>query len=156
MSKWLPRRLRLFYRKAFREYLLLTNTAAAVLIGGCGDYLEQRLERVKPNDWYRTGRFCALGLIFGPLEHTWYTLLDRRLPGTSHKTVFTKVLVDEAIMTPPLYCIFYPSLALLEGKSRREALQELRAKFWPTFKVACTPFTELHAIIKSQCMQGSW
>ena len=139
MSKWLPRRLRLFYRRAFREHLLLTNTFAAVLIGGCGDYLEQRLERVKPNDWQRTARFCALGLVFGPLEHGWYMLLDRLWPGTSHKAVIVKVLVDEVVFTPPLYGIFYPGLALLEGKSRREALQELRTKFWPTVKVECAP-----------------
>ena len=132
------RRLRLLYRRAFREHLLLTNTVASIFIGGLGDYIEQRLERIKPNDWRRTGRFCIMGLTLGPLEHFWYMLLDRLMPGTTHKIVAMKVIVDEIVYTPPLYFIFYPGMALMEGRSRREAMQELRAKFWPTVKVAYT------------------
>jgi len=107
--------------------------------------VEQRLERIKSNDWRRTGRFCILGLTLGPLEHFWYMLLDRMLPGTSHKMVGMKVIVDEVVYTPPLYCIFYPGLALMEGRTRHEAMQELREKFWPTVKVDCTLLNCKHA-----------
>ena len=135
----------MFYRRAFKEHLLLTNTVASIFIGGCGDYVEQRLERIQSNDWRRTGRFCILGLTLGPLEHFWYMLLDRMLPGTSHKMVGMKVIVDEVVYTPPLYCIFYPGMALMEGRTRHEAMQELREKFWPTVKVDCMLLNCKHA-----------
>ena len=132
--KWLPRGVRKIQRKAFREHLLLTNTILTITLDALGDYLEQRRERIYPNDWGRTSRMGSIGLLFGPLYHYWYVFLDRKFPGKGLRNITYKIALDEAV-SPLVYSIFFPSVALMEGKSLRVAAAELKAKLWPTVKV---------------------
>jgi len=91
----------------FSRHLLLANTSIACLIDGLGDYLEQKLEGAECLDGARTARFASLGLLFGPWEHYWYRILDSRLPGKASRVVACKVLLDQFLMSPAEYAVFY-------------------------------------------------
>ena len=47
-----------------------------------------------------------IGLAFGPVNHFWYSLLDRILPQITKKTVFKKILLDQSIFGPVCVCVF--------------------------------------------------
>jgi len=95
------------FNTIFKRHLLFANTCISCAIDGLGDYLEQKLEGVEHVDKHRTARFASLGLVFGPWEHYWYRLLDTWLPGRAAKMVVRKVLLDEFVMSPFEYVVFY-------------------------------------------------
>ena len=41
-----------------------------------------------------------LGLCLGPIDHFWYTILDKFLPAATAINVGRKVLLDQLIMAP--------------------------------------------------------
>ena len=95
-------------RAAFSRYLLLTNIALSGATDGAGDILEQRtVERSRAHDWPRTARMAIIGLAFGPLDHYWYRLLDRYLPGRTPRLVVAKVMADMVLMGPVSIVLFY-------------------------------------------------
>lgn len=73
-----------------------------------------------------------------------YKWLDGRYVGTASKIVVKKLLLDQFVMTPPLYVIFYVTMSFMEGKA--DLLAECRQKFLPTFWVS--PHNFSHAVIK--------
>ena len=62
-----------------------------------------------------------------------YKWLDGRYVGAGAKIVTKKLILDQFVMTPPVYVIFYASMSLMEGKS--DLLAECKQKFIPTFLV---------------------
>ena len=97
----------MLFNAIFKRHLLAANTLLSCAIDGLGDYLEQKVEGAEQVDKYRTARFASLGLVFGPWEFYWYHLLDIWFPGKSTKVVVQKVLLDEFLMSPIEYVVFY-------------------------------------------------
>ena len=95
------------YDRIFSRYLLLTNTIVSCVLDGLGDYIEQRIERNETQDWQRTKRMAIMGLFFGPLDHYWYKLLDKRLPGATVQIALKKVIIDEAVLGMSTTAIFF-------------------------------------------------
>ena len=100
-------RILVLFNTVFKRHLLLANTCISCGIDGLGDYLEQKLEGAEHIDKYRNARFASLGLVFGPWEYYWYHVLDKWFPGKTTKMVVRKVLLDEFIMSPLEYVVFY-------------------------------------------------
>lgn len=100
-------RILVLFSSVFKRHLLAANTCLSCVIDGLGDYLEQKLEGAEHVDKYRTARFTSLGLVFGPWEFYWYHLLDTWWPGRATKVVIRKVLLDEFLMSPIEYVVFY-------------------------------------------------
>ncbi|XP_014600686.1 PREDICTED: uncharacterized protein LOC106785058 [Polistes canadensis] len=87
-------------------------------------------------NWPRLKRFAIYGFFLaGPLLHGWYKWLDTFYKGKSIKLVLTKVFVDQFILTPPLVCLFFISMSLMESKS--DILEECKTKFVKTFQTSC-------------------
>ena len=42
----------------------------------------------------------SIGILLGPFNHGWYTLLDKVLPGQTGKIVVKKILADQIIASP--------------------------------------------------------
>ncbi|XP_011405251.1 PREDICTED: mpv17-like protein 2 [Amphimedon queenslandica] len=114
--------------------LLLINTGTCCFLYSMGDFCRQRIEG-NTTDWHRTGRMGVLGCCLGPLDHFWYTALDRLLPAITAGTVARKVLLDQLIMAPICCSLFYLGMSAMEGRSRKDCFNELQVKFWPTYKV---------------------
>ena len=69
--------------------------------------MEQRLERIQPHDWGRTARMAAVGFAFGPPDHYWYKVLDRKLPGRNAVTIARKITLEMLLMGPLEISAFY-------------------------------------------------
>lgn len=100
-------RILVLFNSVFKKHLMVANTCLSCLIGGLGDYLEQKLEGTELIDKQRTARFASLGLLFGPWEYYWYHFLDTWFPGKTTRMVVRKVLLDEFLMSPLEYVFFY-------------------------------------------------
>jgi protein Mpv17 len=86
--------------------LLLVNTGTCCVLYAMGDVCRQKIEGHDIH-WTRTGRMAIFGLCLGPLDHLWYTALDRYLPAITAATVGRKVLLDQLIMAPICCSLFF-------------------------------------------------
>lgn len=50
--------------------------------------------------------------VYSPYLYAWYKWLDNKYVGTSMKIVAKKVFLDQFLMTPPLYIMFFTGEAL--------------------------------------------
>ncbi|XP_072758147.1 mpv17-like protein 2 [Anoplolepis gracilipes] len=151
----------------FGKYLLITNTVSCGLMMAAGDVIQQRSEYWKKyshkyfptsvmaasledeetmtisstsaygHDYTRTRNMTVVGLIQGPFHHWFYMILDRVLPGKSAKSIVKKTLLDQSIASPTCLAIFFVGLGVLEHRKLEEVYEELKLKFFNTWKVDC-------------------
>ena len=76
-------------------------------------------------DYLRTLRFVIYRVaVVVPLYTAWVALLNSAsLPGPPLQQAATKAVLDNLFFTPPAHLLFYMTMALLEGKSAKVALQ---------------------------------
>ena len=86
-------------------------------------------------DWGRVGKMALVGFVFDPLNHGWYTFLDRALRGRTLYTIIRKVLADQLVFAPIVINSFFITICTLEGVHIKETMRELQVKFWPTYMV---------------------
>ena len=107
----------------------LVGKAMTSLIGfTAGDVLAQKAVEGK-EDWdvARTARMATFGALWhGPSGHYFYGFLDRMMPGTAMKTVFSKVGIDQIAWNPIFGIVFFTSLGLMEGKSTDEIQTKIK------------------------------
>lgn len=53
------------------------------------------------------GRMFSMGLVFGPVAHLWYKVLDKYLPAATLKTVAKKIMADQAVAAPFFCSAFF-------------------------------------------------
>lgn len=87
--------------------LLMVNTGTSCLLYAVGDVCQQRIEGRERHDWVRTSRMAVLGFFLGPVNHAWYTVLDKFLPAATIGVVAKKVLLDQLLMAPFCSSFFY-------------------------------------------------
>jgi hypothetical protein len=64
-------------------------------------------------EWKRTCRMAAIGFVFsGPMMASWYTVLEKVLPGTNLSRTLVKLALDQTIFAP----------AIISGKKKNKQL----------------------------------
>lgn len=133
-----------FIRTFFSKHPLLSNCMVygSMCVGAeaSQQYVTKRILNPttppEPIDKAALGRYAVLGTCINPnILYFWYKWLDKAFVGKSAQIVVKKVLIDQFLMTPPLYAIFYISMSIMEGK--KEIFAELKEKFLPTFGTSC-------------------
>jgi len=82
-------------------------------------------------DWPGVGTVTLVGCaIFGPINHYWYTFLDKLIVGTSFRNVVKKVLVDQLSLPIPI-AVFFIAMSVMRAKP--DVFEELKAKFLSTY-----------------------
>lgn len=153
--------------RSFKSFV--RNTSVSCVLYCLGDIVEQRVEGYKlqgTNDWSRTRRMAVMGAFIGGIDTFWYTNLDRMIPGADATSVGKKVLLDQ-IMWSPFCCssFFYGiygvilyiahvyqlclliGMSRMEGSTSKEAINEIKIKFWPTYKVSSSQITEIYTCL---------
>ena len=103
--------LRRALQTLYTRYPLAANVGTSVSLLGFGDLIEQRLNGGSRShvDWGRVGKMALVGFVFGPLNHGWYTFLDRALRGRTLYTIIRKVLADQLVFAPIVISSFFIS-----------------------------------------------
>ncbi|XP_046968667.1 mpv17-like protein [Vanessa cardui] len=130
-------RLANFWRTSLKKRPVITNTVVYATFYTAAELSQQTFNKIyspeKPEiDLTSAGRIAAVGsCLYAPTLYYWYKFLDRKFVGTAVKSVATKVVSDQLLMTPVLLAAFYTILGVLERKE--DVFEDLRDKYWKTF-----------------------
>lgn len=97
-------------------------------------------ERQNPDDTLdpiRMRNMFAVGTAQGPFHHYFYAILDRVLPGRNAGSIVKKTVLDQTIASPTCLAIFFFGHGALEQRDNEDMLDEIRGKFFSTYKVDC-------------------
>lgn len=140
-----------FVKHAFNNHPIVFNSVLYGTLFFGAEFSQQIIKRrimpeePPPIDTATLARFAIYGTtIQGPLLTLWYRMLDRKIVGTSLKIVSKKIFLDQFIMTPPLYFVFFTAMSIMEGKD--DIFEELKHKFVPAFKISCFFWIPVQAI----------
>ncbi|KAH8355772.1 mpv17-like protein 2 [Drosophila serrata] len=139
-----------FWSHLFGKYLFVTNTVGSGLLLGIGDLIVQycdRLTEKKSFDYIRSRNMVVTGLIMGPVQHGFYSLLDRVFIGKTRLVILQKLLADQLIMSPSYITLFFTITSLLEGLSIKECHAILSKNFLYTWALDCCIFAALQYLI---------
>jgi hypothetical protein len=99
----------------------------------------------EPMDLSRAARMASWGLLLnGPINHVFYQVLDRLVPLQGALGIATKVVIDQAVHTPPLTVLFFSYEGCLSGKSVSDAYDTAVRKLWPTLCANWSFWTVVH------------
>mmetsp|Transcript_1179 Transcript_1179/g.2957 ORF Transcript_1179/g.2957 Transcript_1179/m.2957 type:complete len:180 (+) Transcript_1179:65-604(+) len=117
------------YNRALAAQPLIVKALTSFTGFTAGDLLAQKaVEGKEEFDFMRTARMATFGLLWhGPSGHYFYGFLDSKLPGTSMKTVFTKVGIDQVLWNPIFGIVFFSYLGLTDGKGPDEIVEKIKA-----------------------------
>ena len=98
-------------------------------------------------NWKSLQRHGLVGsCVIGPLLYSWYYVLDKRLPGSSTRTVLLKVACDLIIANLAYYCAFYYSISFLQHKNHERAKEDTKNKVAKTYVIGMLYWGPLMAI----------
>ncbi|XP_077287984.1 mpv17-like protein [Arctopsyche grandis] len=87
-------------------------------------------------DWGQCGRFALYGSCFtAPTLYLWVRLLTKVYPKTTFKAAVIKAVVEQVSYGPSAMICFFFGMSILEGRSIEQSVEEVKVKFWPTYKV---------------------
>ncbi|KAI0979942.1 hypothetical protein GJ496_006817 [Pomphorhynchus laevis] len=95
---------------------LIFNTLASGYLMGCGDIIQQYIE--KSRDKERTCNMALVGLLEGPALHYWYQSLD-----CLKCSIFKKILLDQTIASPCINIFFLSTISMLENNGRTDHIK---------------------------------
>ncbi|KAH8260633.1 hypothetical protein KR038_009464, partial [Drosophila bunnanda] len=139
-----------FWSNLFGKYLLVTNTVGSGLLVGVGDSIAQysdRLRDKKSFDYTRSRNMVITGLLIGPVQHGFYSLLDRIFVGHTRRVNLQKLLADQLIMSPTYIGMFFFITCLLDGLSIKECHAILSKTFIYTWALDCCFFAALQYLV---------
>lgn len=82
-----------------------------------------------------TARMSIVGLGLGPVHHYYYLYIAKILPKRDLMTVFTKIGMDQFIMSPLCIAGFFYSMGTLERKPVEKMNEEIVKKFLDVYVV---------------------
>lgn len=158
------------YQRNSRKYPLRTQVLTAGVIGMVGDMIIQRIETqklspvhrmstsvspAKPievhnnsvsiqdnNDWVRTARMVVYrAAIFTSMDSLF---LNQVTAGTAKKAVLWKYASAQLLAQPPVLCLFYFAMALLEGRSINAGVNRASDMLVPTLTLTVPLWTFSH------------
>lgn len=125
----------------FKKRPLLANVVSYSTLYATAEFSQQTIlmrydKSRKSYDWKLMLRYMIFaGVVSAPFLNYWYRYLDRVIPTRGPKTAIQKALTDQAVSSSLILAAFYPAMSAMEGKE--DVLEELKAKFWPTYKLSC-------------------
>eukprot|EP00040_Diaphanoeca_grandis_P025281 m.139830 g.139830 ORF g.139830 m.139830 type:complete len:238 (+) comp30084_c1_seq4:571-1284(+) len=135
-----------------------TQALTSCFVGGFGDLLMQRIEHklVKSSssnetpmeyDLARTARFAVYRLfLFGPALAVFVRSMERGVKAKGKAGVAIKIALDQLAFQPVSLCVFYFSMATMEGQSPSQAVDRATNMLLPTLKVNWPFWIPVHVI----------
>ncbi|XP_047526267.1 mpv17-like protein 2 [Pieris napi] len=87
-------------------------------------------------DWNRAARFGFFGTFFmAPVFYGWLKFSSRFFKRKSLFTAIKRALIEQVSYSPLAMAYFFFGMSLLEKKPIKACMNEVREKFWPTYKI---------------------
>ncbi|KAJ0170801.1 hypothetical protein K1T71_013573 [Dendrolimus kikuchii] len=87
-------------------------------------------------DWYRAARFGIFGTFFmAPVFYGWMKYTSRFFKRKNLSTAITRAAIEQISYSPLAMAYFFFGMSLLEMKPFKACVNEVREKFWPTYKI---------------------
>nr|XP_058945246.1 peroxisomal membrane protein 2-like [Pocillopora verrucosa] len=128
------------YNHCIMEHPILTKSVTSGLTAGLGNLVSQKIVKrgtgglieYRPVIAFAAFGFCATG----PLIHYFYEALDKLVPRQVSYAKAKRLFVDRGIFSPVFLLVFFYVVAILEGKSHREAIMKIRETYWTALKMS--------------------
>jgi len=129
----------IFHRlRAFiKEYPIAKGMITYAVLWPTSNICQQAIRGRSPKEYdlQEAARFSVFGCtVVAPSIYMWVKVAGVILPGNTIRVAVTKALVEQVMYAPFGISVFYAGMTLLENKSLDEAIDEVKAKFWPTYR----------------------
>ncbi|XP_070491783.1 PXMP2/4 family protein 3-like [Chironomus tepperi] len=122
--------------KLFRSYPILKGMAVYSVIWPASSVVQQLIAKEKIN-YNQVFRFWLFGTFFdATLLYGWVRLSSQMWASMSLRSGITKAVVEQFSYSPLAAISFFSIMSLMEGKSFKEARQEVVEKFPQTYSAA--------------------
>ncbi|OAD58935.1 Mpv17-like protein, partial [Eufriesea mexicana] len=124
------------FREVSQKYPVVRGMASYAIIWPTGSLIQQKLIGNDELNYIQALRFSLYGGFFvAPTLYCWLRCSSYFWPKSDLKSAITKALVEQVTYSPAAMCCFFFGINLLEMKPVAECLEEVKHKFWPTYKV---------------------
>ncbi|XP_076232725.1 mpv17-like protein isoform X2 [Calliopsis andreniformis] len=135
------------FREVSQKYPIVRGMASYTVIWPTGSLIQQKLTGNDELNYMQALRFSLYGGFFvAPTLYCWIRLSSHFWPKSDLKSAVTKALVEQVSYSPAAMCCFFFGINLLEMKPVAECLEEVKQKFWPTYKVGVCVWPILQTI----------
>lgn len=99
------------------------------------EYIEHGIT-IENADWSRATRFGIFGTFFmAPAFYGWMKYTSRFFKRKNLVTAVTRAAIEQITYSPLAMAYFFFGMSLLEMKSLKACANEVKEKFWPTYKI---------------------
>ncbi|XP_043273280.1 mpv17-like protein [Venturia canescens] len=135
------------FREVTQKYPVVRGMASYCVIWPVGSLLQQKIAGNKELNYTQAFRFSLYGGFFvAPTLYAWLKCASYLWPKSNLRSAITKALVEQVTYGPAAMCCFFFGINLLEFKPVSECVEEVRQKFWPTYKIGVCVWPVLQTI----------
>lgn len=132
IRRWL-RPVTLSVKLAFsKKFLLYTNVFVSFSSSAFGDFVVQQYEISGPKkekyNLVRTRNMSITGITSGILNHYWYIILEKVLPGRTILRVAQKIIIDQFVYSPINILNMFIIIGILEKSCIQNVIKEVKEK----------------------------
>ncbi|CAL7947484.1 unnamed protein product [Xylocopa violacea] len=135
------------FREVSKKYPVIRGMISYTIIWPTGCLIQQKLVGKDELNYTQALRFSLYGGFFvAPTLYCWLRCSTYFWPKTDLKSAITKALVEQVTYSPAAMCCFFFGINLLEMKPISECIDEVKQKFWPTYKIGVCVWPILQTI----------
>lgn len=135
------------FREISHKYPIIRGMASYSIIWPTANLIQQRIMGKEEFDYMEAARFSLYGSFYvAPTLYCWLRSASYFWPKPDLKSAITKALVEQVTYTPAAMCSFFFGINLLELKPVSECIEEVKIKFWPTYKIGVCVWPVLQTI----------
>ncbi|XP_011688171.1 PREDICTED: mpv17-like protein isoform X2 [Wasmannia auropunctata] len=135
------------FREISQKYPIVRGMASYSIIWPTANLLQQKIRGKEELNYAEAARFGLFGSLYvAPTLFCWLKCASYFWPRMDLKSAITKALVEQVTYGPAAMCSFFFGMSLLELKPVSECIDEVKIKFWPTYKIAICVWPILQTI----------
>ncbi|CAH1641486.1 unnamed protein product [Spodoptera littoralis] len=121
------------------QYPMIRGMVSYAIIWPSCSLTQEYLERgttIEHADWARAARFGFFGAFcMAPVFYGWMKYTSRFFKRNSIASAIKRAAIEQVSYGPLALAYFYFGMSLLEMKPISECVNEVKKKFWPTYKI---------------------
>ncbi|EGI62725.1 PREDICTED: mpv17-like protein [Acromyrmex echinatior] len=135
------------FREISQKYPIIRGMASYSIIWPTGNFLQHKIMGKEEFNYMEAVRFSLYGgLYVAPTLYCWLKCASHFWPKADLKSAIIKALIEQVTYGPAAMCSFFFGMSLLELKPVSECIDEVKIKFWPTYKIAICVWPILQTI----------